>query len=228
MQIAAIIVAGGSGVRMGAEIPKQFLPLCSQPILMHTIQAFYDALGGDATIVVALPSSHIPLWETLVEQHGLTVPHTVVVGGTTRFHSVKAALAAIPSDTSIVLVHDGVRPLIKKEVIDRVVEAAVKFGAVIPVVPMSESIRRREGELTKAQDRADFVVVQTPQAFGYDLIKRAYDQEWDSRFTDDASLVEALGEVVYTVDGDVDNIKITTSIDLFAASKWFEERGRKW
>lgn len=226
MKIATIIVAGGSGVRMGAEIPKQFLSLCLQPILMRTIQAFYDALHT-AAIVVALPSSHIPLWEALVEKHDFKVPHTVVCGGATRFHSVKAALEKVPSDTSIVLVHDGVRPLIRKEVIDRVVEAAVKYVAVIPVIPMAESIRHKEGEFTKAQDRADFVVVQTPQAFGYSLLKKAYAQEWNSRFTDDASLVESLGEVIYTVDGDVDNIKITTSIDLFAASKWIEERSKK-
>lgn len=226
MKIATIIVAGGSGVRMGAEIPKQFLLLCEQPILMRTIRAFYDALGDSASIVVALPSSHIPLWESLVEKYDFTVPHRVVCGGATRFHSVKAALETVSVDTSLVLVHDGVRPLIKKEVIERVVEGATKYRAVIPVVAMSESIRRKEGTLTKAQDRANFVVVQTPQAFSYGLLTKAYDQEWESRFTDDASLVEALGEVVYTVDGDVDNLKITTSIDLFAASKWFEERGK--
>lgn len=226
MKIATIIVAGGSGVRMGAEIPKQFLLLCAKPILMHTIQAFYDALGADAPLVVALPSSHIPLWKSLLVKYDFNVPHTVVAGGTTRFHSVKAALEAISSDTSIVLVHDGVRPLIKKEVISRIVDGAVQQGAVIPVIPMAESIRRKDGVLTKAQNRADFVVVQTPQAFDFKIITRAYQQEWNDRFTDDASLVESLGEVIHTVEGDVDNIKITTSIDLFAASKWFEERGK--
>ncbi|MEG2318460.1 MAG: 2-C-methyl-D-erythritol 4-phosphate cytidylyltransferase [Rikenellaceae bacterium] len=227
MKIATIIVAGGSGVRMGADIPKQFLPLCSKPILMHTIQAFYDALGSDASITVALPSSHITLWNTLVEKHNFTVPHTLVCGGETRFHSVKAALDVIHGDVDVVLVHDGVRPLIKKSVIDRVINGVKQFGAVIPVIPISESIRIKDGNSTKAQDRELFVAVQTPQAFDYNLIRRAYDQKWQSCFTDDASLIEALGEEIYTVKGDVDNIKITTSIDLFAATKWLEESCEK-
>ncbi len=206
-----IIVAGGKGLRMGGDIPKQFLPLCGMPVLMHTIRRFARALPH-AQMVLALPHDHQALWQQLCREHGFSLSVTVVDGGATRFHSIANALAAIPEDADgVVAVHDGVRPLVSEQVIVRCMETARKKGAAIPVVPVVETLRHvEEGTV----DRNAYRLVQTPQAFRLSLHRSAYGQPYDDAFTDDASVVEHYGHPVTLVEGNRENIKITTPADL--------------
>lgn len=213
--IYAIIVAGGSGQRFGAATPKQFLPLGGRPVLMHTIERF----AAIATVVLVLPQPLIGLWEEQCREHSFDADVRVVAGGESRFHSVANALAAIgdASDDAIVLVHDGVRPLVSRRLIDEAIAAAVRFAAVVPVVPLSDSIRRIDGDRTVAVERERYVAVQTPQAFRLDLLRTAYAVGFRPQFTDDASVVEAAGHPVATFPGEPTNIKITYPRDLIIA-----------
>ena len=172
--IAVIIVAGGSGARMGARLPKQFLPLDGRPVLMHTVQRFADALP-QSRIVVVLPSSHIEYWDKLCRRHGFAVPHIVCTGGANRFESVSNGLR-----------HDGVRPLVSREIIERATEDARTYGAVIPVVRPIDSMRRINRDGSRIVDRSLYRIVQTPQVFRADILRNAYARPFDERFTDDA------------------------------------------
>ncbi len=214
-RVGVIIVAGGSGSRMGGETPKQFLLLGTKPILMHTLARFAEALP-DAKLVVVLPQAHIAHWTALCEKYGFTTPHTVVPGGATRFESVKNGLNAA-ADCDYIGVHDGVRPLVGKDLIFRVLEASQEFGAAIPAVPLSDSLREITSGGSRPVDRDRFAAVQTPQFFRASLLIRAYEHP-DTGFTDDASVVEASGTAVALVPGDPSNIKITTRFDLDFAS----------
>ena len=220
MRTIAVIVAGGSGTRFGAQMPKQFLELGGMPVLMRTIQAFEDALGGgDREIIVTLPAEQIDLWQNLCGRYDFAVPHRVVPGGETRWHSVKNALDSIgdTADIDVIAVHDGVRPLAGADLINRVLDAARRDGAAIPVVMLNDSVRQVDGDGSHALDRSSLRAVQTPQAFDARLLLDAYEQPFDPTFTDDASVVERAGHKVELVEGDPRNLKITRPMDLALA-----------
>jgi len=215
MRAYAIIVAGGKGLRMGGDIPKQFLPINGKPILMHTIEAFRKALDG-IQIVLVLPVAQQDYWRKLCEKHNFHSPRLIVNGGETRFHSVRNGLAILPDDTEAVVgVHDGVRPFVSLETIHRCYNAASEGKAVVPVVPVVETIRQilpDGSSLTRPRD--EYRLVQTPQTFPLAMLKEAYRQPYSEAFTDDASVVEALGKGITMVEGNRENIKITTPSDL--------------
>ena len=212
---SAIIVAGGKGERMQTNIPKQFIEIQGKPILMHTIETF---LHFDLTmqIIVVLPSTQIDFWNELCKKHAFVVNHNIVAGGQTRFQSVKNGLNAVQSP-ALVAVHDGVRPLVTGETINRCFEVAEKTGNAIPVVDLVDSIRQTTENGSNSVDRKDFKLVQTPQVFDAELLKNAYKQDFSELFTDDASVVENLGVNINLVEGNRENIKITTSFDLILA-----------
>jgi 2-C-methyl-D-erythritol 4-phosphate cytidylyltransferase len=211
-QKIAIIVAGGKGERMNAGIPKQFLEIQGKPILMHTLEAFYR-FETEMKLILVLPAAQISFWENLCENHNFTFPHQIVEGGNARFYSVKNALEAIQTP-SLVAVHDGVRPLVSMETIARCFDAAEKLDAAIPVVDLVDSIRQLTDNGSRSVDRNAYKLVQTPQVFDGELLKKAYEQEFSTLFTDDASVVEAMGKHVQLVEGNRENIKITTEFDL--------------
>ena len=222
MRTIAIIVAGGSGTRFGAQLPKQFLELAGRPILMRTIKAFGESCEtGDTSldVIVTLPADQMDLWQQLCEKYAFSLPHRVVAGGETRWHSVKNALAAVGdiTDVDVIAVHDGVRPLATAGLIGRVLDAARRDGAAIPVVPLNDSVRQVAGDTSHALDRSSLRAVQTPQAFDARLLLDAYHQPFDPTFTDDASVVERAGHRVTLVDGDPVNLKITRPMDLALA-----------
>lgn len=219
MRTIAIIVAGGSGTRFGAELPKQFLELGGRPILMRTIEAFGENRDGSFDVIVTLPAGQIDLWHNLCERHGFAVPHRVVAGGETRWHSVKNALDSIGhvADDDIIAVHDGVRPLLTPGLISRTIDAARRDGAAIPVVMLNDSVRQVDGVVSHALDRSSLRAVQTPQAFTAKFLLDAYSLPYRSTFTDDASVVECAGHAITLVEGDPHNLKITRPLDLALA-----------
>lgn len=207
-----IIVAGGKGLRMGGDIPKQFLPVCGKPVLMRTLEVFrtYDP---SIHIVLVLPVSQQTYWKELCRTYRFELPHDIADGGETRFHSVMNGLALVEGD-GLVGVHDGVRPFVSQEVIARCYEEASRQKAVIPVVGVVETVRHLTDEGSETVPRDQYRLVQTPQVFDAALLRRAYQQEYTALFTDDASVVEALGEKVHLVEGNRENIKLTTPFDL--------------
>ncbi len=207
-----IIVAGGSGSRMGSATPKQFLELLGLPILMYTLKQFQQSIA-DGEIILALPEKEQSTWQSLCEKYHFDVPHQIVNGGESRFQSVQNALQKV-KEKSIVAIHDGVRPLVSKTVINNCIQSAKKFGAAIPTLPMQDSIRKISDNGSQIADRSQFVLVQTPQCFQSEVILKAYQQEYQNSFTDDASVVEQLGHNIYLVEGNKENIKITTPEDL--------------
>ena len=211
----AIIVAGGSGSRMQANVPKQFLELCGQPILMHSIRAFIDACETIGVIVV-LPSSQIEYWQELCRRYGFDIPHEIAEGGDTRFHSVKNGLSLL-SGKGLVAVHDGVRPLVSRQTIISCFQEAEKHGNAVPVVPITDSVREVSDAASRVLNRSILRLVQTPQVFDIALLKKAYEQEYMPTFTDDASVFEKNGYTIRLVAGNVENIKITTPNDLVVA-----------
>ena len=220
MKTIAIIVAGGSGTRFGAEMPKQFIDLNGKPILMHTIEVFEQALAGqDHELLVTLPAAEFDQWRQLCDRYRFDVPHRVVAGGETRWHSVKNALTAVGDgiDVDVIAVHDGVRPLASVELINRCFDTARLKGSAIPVVSLNDSVRQVEGEASRALDRSSLRAVQTPQTFDARLLLEAYNLPFESTFTDDASVVERAGHDVTLVEGDPCNLKITRPMDLALA-----------
>ena len=219
MKTVAIIVAGGSGTRFGAQLPKQFLELGGIPILMRSIEAFGENSDGSFDVIVTLPEGQMALWQELCEKYAFSVPHRVVAGGDTRWHSVKNALDSIVdmTDIDIILVHDGVRPLVTADLIGRTMEAARNYGAAIPVVMLNDSVRQVKGDVSRALDRSTLRAVQTPQAFDAGMLLEAYSFPYQPSFTDDASVVEQLGYPVTLVEGDPNNLKITRPMDLAVA-----------
>ncbi len=222
----AIIVAGGKGARMNADIPKQFLEIQGKPILMHTLEVFekYDA---SMKLILVLPVAQFDFWNELCKKYAFEVPHQIVAGGINRFQSVKNGLEAVEIP-SLVAIHDGVRPLVSQVTIQRCFEVAEKQDAAIPVVDLVDSIRQITKSGSKSMDRNTFKLVQTPQVFDAELLKKAYEQEFNPLFTDDASVVESLGTKVYLVEGNRENIKITTEFDLKMAETIIEFENLKF
>lgn len=217
MKRYAVIVAGGQGVRMGADRPKQFLEIGGKPILRHTIERF-QAYDPKIDIILVLPEAQKDWWRDYCRQTGFLERYTMVSGGITRFHSVQNALRFV-SDDGRVAIHDGVRPLLSAALLERLFEAAEKYPAVIPAVPVVESVRRKEDEeFSVPVSRDGLVLVQTPQLFDARLLKDAYRQPFSPAFTDDASVFEAAGGTVHIVPGDRINLKITTPDDLGLAA----------
>lgn len=265
----AIIVAGGKGLRMGGEVPKQFLPIAGMPVLMRTLRRFWE-YAADLQIILVLPKEQQDYWRSLCAQYHFPLPQSkeaggelylLADGGATRFHSVQNGLALIPDDTQgVVGIHDGVRPFVAVEVIRRCYEEARRHKAVIPVIPVVETLRHIQGEATiqnskfkiqysQTVPRSDYRLVQTPQCFDIQLLKAAYKraknqicldsaeheqarpevkaanhQPYTEAFTDDASVVEAYGAEVFLVDGNRENIKITTPFDLAVAESLIEAK----
>ena len=214
----AIIVAGGKGERMGQNIPKQFLELAGKPILMHTIEKFYNTFP-ELKIILALPENQFDFWEELCYKYGFTkIPHQIVAGGKTRFDSVKNALALV-KENGIVAIHDGVRPLVSATTIINCFKQAEQTGTAVPVVDVVDSLRfvSKQDNTNKAVARSCYKSVQTPQCFTSEIILKAYQQAFDETFTDDASVVEKLGYQINLVEGNIENIKITTMIDIALA-----------
>ena len=207
-----VIVAGGSGSRMQSTLPKQFLMLGGLPVVARTINTFAEALPS-ADIVVVLPEAHIPLWRNLEARFDVA-PHRCVAGGSERFYSVKCGIEALGEDVEYIAVHDGVRALVTKRLIIRTLLDAEKSGATIPVVEVADSFRRVEGDSSYIVPRSELRAVQTPQIFAAELLRRAYEQPFDRSFTDDASVVEALGRRISLVEGERTNLKLTTPEDM--------------
>ncbi len=217
-----IIVAGGSGTRFGSATPKQFLPLNGRPVLMHTIERFDRACSDRPHFIrVVLPEDHIATWEALCKQHDFTVPHRVVMGGATRFHSVKNALSYCdyPHPDALILIHDGVRPLVSDHLILLARGTAARYGSAVPVVPVTDSVRQLDADGgSHIVDRSTLRAVQTPQCFNLEKLQKAYAQPYNPLFTDDASVYESMyHEPVALFDGDPKNIKITHPADLAVA-----------
>ena len=209
-----IIVAGGKGLRMGGDIPKQFLPIGGKPVLMRTLERFRE-YSADLQIILVLPKDQQDYWKSLCLKHNFTVAYQLTDGGETRFHSVQHGLALIPDDAEgVVGVHDGVRPFPNIDVIRRCYETARKKKAVIPVIPIVETVRHLKGETSFTVPRDEYRLVQTPQCFDIQLLKAANRQPYNDGFTDDASVVEAFGQSITLVEGNRENIKITTPYDL--------------
>ncbi len=211
----AVVVAGGKGVRMGADVPKQFLPVGGRPVLMRTLEAFH-ACDPAIRLVLVLPRAQQDYWRGLCREYGFDIPYILTDGGETRFHSVRNGLACLPEEADgVVGIHDGVRPFVAPEVIRRAYEIARRSGTAVPVVDMVDSVRRTTDAQggSEAVDRTVYKLVQTPQAFRISLLRRAYRQEYSPAFTDDASVVEATGAKIVLVEGNRENIKITTPFD---------------
>jgi 2-C-methyl-D-erythritol 4-phosphate cytidylyltransferase len=222
MQRSTIIVAGGSGRRMGGTMPKQFLLLKGRPLLMRTLDAFHG-FDADMPLVLVLPEDHHGTWQALCVEYGFRVPHRLIAGGVERYHSTQLGLAAVDHD-GLVAVHDGVRPLVSTALIGRCFDAAQVHSAVVPVVPIMPSVREVAslspfGEVSgsRALDRSRLRAVQTPQCFHAELLRRAFDLPYEPGFTDEATMVERLGVDIHMVEGEENNIKVTTPFDLRVA-----------
>ena len=215
MKRYAIIVAGGSGIRMGTEIPKQFLLLHGKPVLMHTIERFYS-FDSSVKIITVLPENQLENWKNLQAEYSFSIPQILVNGGSSRFLSVKFGLAET-DDNSIVAIHDGVRPLVSTDTIKRCFNEAEKSGNAVPVISPSYSVRMVTGMINRPVDRHDLRIIQTPQVFYTNLIKQAYLQPFTEDITDDAMLLEKTGVSICLVEGNRENIKITNPEDLIIA-----------
>lgn len=212
MSNCCIIVAGGTGLRMGSTLPKQFLPLHGIPVLMHTIRNFYN-FDPQLLIVLVIPEFEIKNWDYLCSQHKFEIPHQLIAGGPTRFQSVKNGLS-LAQGCSLIAIHDGVRPLVSHETIGRCFNCAAINGTAIPVIPANESLREGNFNESVPVDRSRYFMVQTPQVFEASIIQKSYSQTFNSEFTDDASVVEHTGTKVSLVMGNRENIKITFPQDI--------------
>ncbi len=219
MDRSAILVAGGIGKRMASPVPKQFMLLRGKPVLCHAIEAFHR-FDPAMQLIVVLPQEQIDIWKSLCIGNHVSIEHTVVAGGTQRFHSVHEGLKEVKHD-GLVAVHDGVRPLVGTELIARCFAAAEQHGTAIPVVPSSSSVRMVKNGTSHAVDRSGLRIVQTPQCFRVPLLRKAFELPYDPAFTDEATLVERTGAAVRLVEGDECNIKVTTPGDLRLAEALF-------
>jgi 2-C-methyl-D-erythritol 4-phosphate cytidylyltransferase len=213
----AIIVAGGKGVRMNSDIPKQFLLLNSTPVLMHTISKFSHL----DEVILVVPKTQKEYWNSLCKTHNFNIPHTIVEGGKTRFHSVKNGLEKVDNN-STVAIHDGVRPLISSKLINSLITETKNGVGGIPILPVKDSIRKVEGENSIHIDKSNLFKVQTPQCFLITDIKEAYTQSFSDTFTDDASVFESNGGRITTLLGEEKNLKITTKEDLKIAELFIQ------
>ena len=212
-----IIVAGGKGLRMGSDIPKQFLPIGGKPVLMRTLERFRE-YSADLQIILVLPEAQQDYWQELCRKYNFEVEYQLANGGQTRFHSVQNGLALVPDDAEgVVGVHDGVRPFPSIEVISNCYETARTAKAVIPVIPVVETVRHLSPLTSITVPRDEYRLVQTPQTFDIQLLKAANRQPYNDGFTDDASVVESYGHAITLVEGNRENIKITTPYDIVVA-----------
>ncbi len=211
MKKSIIITAGGIGKRMGGELPKQFLLLGAKPVLIHTLERFFD-FDPTAQLIVTLPKDWVTFWKELLVRFNIRIPHELVDGGTERFHSIQNALAICNGDQ--IAIHDGVRPLVSLETIARCFEGLKTSKAVVPVLPLKDSLRMGTTEKSESVDRSQFYLVHTPQCFEASILQKAYLQGYQAHFTDDASVVEAIGVSPLLVLSNEENIKITSPTDL--------------
>ena len=212
-----IIVAGGKGLRMGSDIPKQFLPIGGKPVLMRTLERFRE-YSADLQIILVLPEAQQDYWQELCRKYNFEVEYQLANGGQTRFHSVQNGLALVPDDAEgVVGVYDGVRPFPSIEVIRNCYETARTAKAVIPVIPVVETVRHLSPLTSITVPRDEYRLVQTPQTFDIQLLKAANRQPYNDGFTDDASVVESYGHAITLVEGNRENIKITTPYDIVVA-----------
>jgi len=224
MKNCCIIVAGGNGARMGAGTPKQFLPVAGIPVLMHTLRNFYD-YDPSLQLILVLPEAEMVNWDELCHQHQFEISHQVIAGGDTRFQSVKNGLSVAP-ECDIIAIHDGVRPLVSHETLERCFHGAAEHGTAIPVLPASESVRKGNMVASVPVDRSCHFMVQTPQVFKASILKESYNQVWIPEFTDDASVVEHAGIPVRLVTGNRENIKITFPEDLLIAELFLKSAAK--
>jgi len=213
-KFSVIITAGGIGTRIGSRIPKQFIPLNDKPILMYTIERFYH-YDPHIQIIVTLPSDWHSYWEELLIENDFRIPHRVVSGGKERYHSIKNALEHCIG--TYIAVHDGVRPLVSSNTLSRCFKEVQRSQAVIPVMDLKESLRIKEGDDSRAVNRSDYLLVQTPQCFEREILINAYNLPFDDTVTDDATIVERTGIKISMVEGNENNMKITTQSDLSVA-----------
>jgi 2-C-methyl-D-erythritol 4-phosphate cytidylyltransferase len=219
MTTTFIVTAGGIGKRMGSDIPKQFIEINGLPILMHTLYKLHG-FNSKAQFILTLPGDWFDYWNDLRKKHDFLIDVELVEGGQERFHSIKNALKIAQGD--IIAIHDGVRPLVSKDTLERLVDGVKKYRAVIPVLGIKESVRMLRENQSEAINRDLVKIVQTPQFFIKELIQRAYTSEFSNEFTDDASVVEKLGFSVELVPGNEENIKITTPLDLKMAEYFLQ------
>lgn len=219
MNLYALIVAGGTGSRMGANAPKQFLELAGKPVLMRTIERF-RSFDVSIKIITVLPEDQLGYWEELQKKYSFSIPNTVVKGGPARFFSVKNGLDKV-EDNSLVAIHDGVRPLVSTDTIKRCFDAAEKFGNAVPVISPTDSLRMITEQGNMPVNRQYLRIIQTPQVFDSKLIKKAYLQDYSPDFTDDAMLLEKTGETIHLVEGNRENLKITNPGDMAVAEALF-------
>lgn len=222
-----MIVAGGQGTRMGTAIPKQFLELCGKPILYHTVNAFHSALP-EATLILVLPEQQLSYAQMVLQSFPERIDIQLVAGGETRFHSVQNGLNCIDkkdvNDNTIIFIHDGVRPLVSKKLIQKCLLQAQEKGSVIPAIAATDSMRIMENDQTKVIDRNDVRLIQTPQTFRASVLLPAMQQPFQSNFTDEASVVEANGGTIFLTEGEKENIKITTGTDMIIAEALMNHR----
>lgn len=212
MQKSVIIVAGGKGLRMGHDLPKQFIVVGDKPVLMHTMEAFYN-YDKEIEIVLVLAASYPDYWAQICNEYNFSVPHKITIGGDTRYHSVKNGLSLASGD--FIAVHDAARPFVTTQLIARCFDVAMKQNAVIPVLDATDSLREMiDDTRSHIIDRSRIKLVQTPQIFASKVIKDAYQMDFQTTFTDDASVVESSGVDIHLVEGETSNIKITTPLDL--------------
>lgn len=214
MNKAAILVAGGKGLRMGGPVAKQYLPIAGKPVLMHTLSVFFK-IDPQIQLILVLPETDFGFWKSLCEANQFDIPHKLVAGGNTRFQSVRNGLNALAFNSGLVAIHDGVRPFVKPEVIEKSFEEAEKSGSAIAVIELKDSIRKvsYDGKST-FQERQYFRLVQTPQTFQIEKIKKAFEVTELPQFTDDATVYEHQGWQVALIQGNMENIKITTPEDM--------------
>lgn len=222
MKKHVVIAAGGTGSRFAGALPKQFTELSGKPVIMHAIQAFLH-YAPDISLVLVLHEAMRETWEGLCKKHHFHHRHDIVVGGPTRFHSVKNGLRLVPDD-SLVAVHDAVRPLVSLDTIARVFQFAARFGNAIPVISPADTVRTVEGAISKPINREKIRLVQTPQCFFAGRLKRAFNKNYHESFTDEASVMEADGERLFLVEGNHENIKITHPSDLLFAKAILPEK----
>jgi 2-C-methyl-D-erythritol 4-phosphate cytidylyltransferase len=221
MKKYTVFVAGGSGSRMKSAIPKQFMLLAGKPVVMHTIQLFND-YDSAVNLILVLPEAQIMEWEKLCKTYNFNLPHQVIAGGETRFHSVQKGLSLVDGE-GLVAVHDGVRPLVSKATISTIFSTAETKGNAVPCIQLNDSIRKVSGDKNEAVLRSDYRLIQTPQCFKISILKKAFEQNYSDSFTDCASVLEAAGGKINLVEGNPENIKITTPYDLIVAESFLKK-----
>jgi len=213
----AIVVAAGSGKRMGAPLPKQFLTIGGKPMLIHTLERLHS-FDSNMHLVLVLHPDYFSFWKALTEEYRFIVPHTIVAGGQERFHSVKNAIDFIQDESAVVGIHDAARPLVSIDTLVRCFETAEQKGNAVPVIALNDSLRVVNDTGNSAVERSLYRLVQTPQCFAMNILRAAFDKPYQPLFTDDASVVESIGHTIHLVEGNRENLKITTAEDL----RWAE------